>query len=26
LNEATKHFPEQISEKLQSMLVKEGAA
>ncbi|MFQ5546052.1 MAG: phosphate acyltransferase PlsX, partial [Acidiferrobacterales bacterium] len=26
LNEANKHFPEQISEKLQSMLVKEGAA
>lgn len=26
LNEANKHFPEQISEKLGSMLVKEGAA
>jgi glycerol-3-phosphate acyltransferase PlsX len=26
LNEANKHFPEQISEKLESMLVKEGAA
>ena len=26
LNEVTKHFPEQISEKLESMLVKEGVA